>query len=180
MKRGDHKGPCTSHRLYHLTCEEFGALLAAYGDLCGICKTRGSETSHGYLAIDHDYEHGYWAVRGMLCATCNKRLGRDNAFSPAAAAYLADPWWKRRLAELGLSAEPLPEPPIGTIVAGRSHYWYRTKRGWMIAHPNLRGGPMTWAGLNHALGPYNIRIPPKTDRHYGMLRERGLIASGVA
>ena len=156
--RGDHKGPCLSHRRYHLTCEEFGVLLAAYADRCGICKIPGTETRLGYLLIDHDHDRGDWAVRGMLCSTCNRRIRDGRVPSPEAAAYLADPWYLRRLAERGISPDPMREPPMGTVIAGRRHYWRRTERGWVMASPNLRGGPMSWRALNQLLAPYNIRI----------------------
>ncbi len=49
---------------------------------------------------------------------------------------------------------------MGATVKGRTHYWQRTPRGWEMLSPNLRlrSYPMTWSGLNHTVGPYNIRV----------------------
>ncbi len=44
--------------------------------LCAICEMPETETKHGRLlglSVDHDHETG--AVRGLLCAQCNKALG---------------------------------------------------------------------------------------------------------
>ena len=56
---------------------------------CWIC---GGGTSYKHLATDHDHKTG--EVRGLLCATCNKVLGRFRD-SPErflkAADYLRNP-----------------------------------------------------------------------------------------
>jgi len=141
-----------------MDCAEFAVLLAAYTDRCGICGVRGPDARPPWLVIDHDHKLGDWAVRGMICSGCNRRI-RDGVRPPAeAAAYLANPWFVRRLAERGLSPEPMPEPPVGTVIAGRKHKWERTERGWEPTPPGSRRYTSTWAGLNHGLGPYNIRI----------------------
>jgi hypothetical protein len=109
----------------------------------------------------------------MLCSGCNRRV-RDNVTPPPEArAYLASPWYVRRLAERGISLEPLPEPAIGTIVGGRGSYWHRTALGWTAVYPRGYAAPQTWHGLNHLLGPYNIWIPPRTDSRYQIVRGHG-------
>jgi len=65
-------------RRYHLTLEQFDALLEKQGG-CAICG-RDTPDAHGWQ-VDHDHSccpSGYSCgkcVRGILCAPCNKGLG---------------------------------------------------------------------------------------------------------
>lgn len=85
--------------LYHfgLTPDEYDALVAKQGGLCGICgDPLGSydEPSHADAQsyrphVDHDHATG--AVRGILCGPCNRGLGfmRDSvAVLERAVEYL--------------------------------------------------------------------------------------------
>ena len=170
MRPREHEGPCLRHRRYHLSCAEFVVLVAAFGSRCGICKIAASDARPAYLVIDHDHEAGDWAVRGMLCSGCNRRIRDGRIPSPEAAAYLAGPWYLRRFAERGISLEPLQEPRAGTIVGGRGSYWYRTEAGWTAMRDKPYGAPQSWAALNYLLGPHNIWIPPRTNRRYQLVR----------
>ena len=73
-------------RTYGLTPEELDEVLAP--GRCAVClKERGPERD---LHVDHDHKTG--RVRGLLCATCNRMIGRmidnpDNA--RRLQAYLA-------------------------------------------------------------------------------------------
>ncbi|MEV5211264.1 endonuclease domain-containing protein [Micromonospora sp. NPDC053740] len=99
---------CPTHRRYLLHCPQFDGLRAEVGYACQICGTPEAETAHGRLVIDHDPELGYWAIRGLLCGTCNTSLGRDPERLPAAAGYLAQAWHVRA----GLNYLPVPVPDI--------------------------------------------------------------------
>jgi hypothetical protein len=152
------KGKC-AHRNYSMTCAEFDVLKAAYGDACAICGRLGPETRHGFLVIDHDPHFGYWAVRGLLCSTCNSRIMDGVAFNEASAAYLADPWWRRWFAELGVETDMLPEPGLGAVVRGERYRYTHTKKGWEC--PSLWhcwGKLMTWRGLYAVYGPRKLTI----------------------
>lgn len=85
---------CTHHSLYHLTCEQLGALERAVASQCGICGKINAT-----LEIDHDHAVGARAVRGMLCRSCNVSLGTIERGArkapPVVLAYLADPWYLR-------------------------------------------------------------------------------------
>ena len=94
---------------FHLSLGQVDALLADHGDLCGICRCPETITSRRTgqvrrLSIDHD--HGCCSdprrscgqcVRGALCNSCNRKLGKYEAGTPltdtewtaAADAYLA-------------------------------------------------------------------------------------------
>lgn len=85
-----------SHKRYSLSCDEFEDLLARSDHKCEICRRPGSDTGHGQLFIDHDPRLGLWAVRGLLCASCNSKLANGNAFSEAAEAYLLLPMKQRK------------------------------------------------------------------------------------
>lgn len=153
-----HDRTCASHRVYRLTCEEFDILAAAYGNKCAICGIDGSATDHGLLCIDHDSHRGNWAVRGLLCTACNTRIDAfGHRRSAREEAYLADPWFLRRFAELGLRTEPQPEPAIGSVATVHLQRWQRTGRGW--ERPGrLCYQARSWHRLNHDLGPHRIRI----------------------
>jgi hypothetical protein len=81
--------------LYGLTVEDYDRLLAEQGGVCAICRQpetrrkRRSSTEVVPLAVDHDHDTG--VVRGLLCHTCNVRLGHvdDRAWLDRALAYLA-------------------------------------------------------------------------------------------
>lgn len=85
-----------NHKHYSLSCEEFEALLARANHSCEICGRPGVETGHEKLFIDHDPRIGLWAVRGLLCGSCNSRLANDNAFSEEVEAYLLLPIRQRK------------------------------------------------------------------------------------
>ncbi len=64
---------------YHLTPEQYDAMLVKQNGVCAICKQ--AETSLDTrinkvrrLAIDHDHRTG--KIRGLLCNRCNKLLGQ--------------------------------------------------------------------------------------------------------
>lgn len=86
---------CT-HRNYNLTCEQFeDDLLAFAGYACQRC---GEATDRFH--IDHDHALGDWAVRGLLCPSCNALLGRiENGRAPMddlSAEFLRNPYPHRR------------------------------------------------------------------------------------
>lgn len=88
---------CVSHinRLsrFGLTPDQYISMLDAQGGVCAICEKPERSAKKGGrikdLAVDHDHETG--AVRGLLCANCNKgigNLGDSVDILIAAAAYL--------------------------------------------------------------------------------------------
>lgn len=73
---------------FGITREQYDALLAAQGGVCGIC---GDEPQSGKkrLHLDHDHETG--TARGVLCGWCNTALGlfgEDVNLMARAARYL--------------------------------------------------------------------------------------------
>lgn len=78
---------------FGITPEQYTQMLEAQGGVCAICcqpeRGRAKNGRIKKLAVDHDHETG--AVRGLLCANCNKgigNLGDDPERLMAAAAYL--------------------------------------------------------------------------------------------
>lgn len=141
--------PCR-HRSYWLSCEDFDRLRARALDRCEICGTRGSDTGHGELHIDHDPALGDWAVRGLLCSRCNTSLHRLD--SDAARAYLANPWH-------GDVTPVRLEPPVGSkVVDLRGYTWKRLPNGKWRSNSGHRGSAMTWLLLNKRFGPHNLRL----------------------
>lgn len=75
---------------YGIGINDYDKLLASQGGTCAIC---GGGTSYRHFNLDHDHKTG--RIRGLLCATCNKRLltsAKDNPeILRRAADYLEDP-----------------------------------------------------------------------------------------
>ena len=74
---------------YGITIKEYDVMFKLQGGKCAIC---GGGTSKNFLATDHDHKTG--EIRGLLCATCNKVLGRfrdDSDRFYHAARYLEWP-----------------------------------------------------------------------------------------
>lgn len=151
------KSKC-GHRIYQLDCGEYDRLVDHAGNRCQICGTAPDQTKHGFLVVDHDANVGQWAVRGLLCSTCNTGLPAGS--TPAwAADYLKLPWWRREADRLGLNAEQLPEPGIGSVVLTPNRdVWRRGPEGWQQT-ANWRHKPtLSWDRLNHRFGPHRIRV----------------------
>lgn len=79
------------HKRYRMLCDEFDLLILRSGGRCEICDIPGEDSPYGRLFIDHDAWLGWWAVRGLLCGTCNSKTGRGWR-APAVDRYLAQPW----------------------------------------------------------------------------------------
>lgn len=81
----EHPGESCRHWRYQLTCVEFGQLLKRANGVCEIC---GRFARKPY--IDHDHDLGVWAVRGLVCPSCNTRLARRPGFleRPEVIVYL--------------------------------------------------------------------------------------------
>lgn len=85
----DQKHDAHLRKTYGITLNDYHKLSATTDNKCFIC---GGGTSKNYLAVDHDHKSG--EVRGLLCATCNKTLGRfrdDAGRFDKAASYLRNP-----------------------------------------------------------------------------------------
>lgn len=63
------------HR-YKITVEEYNIIYEKQSGACAICDTPETLTKDGKLhalAVDHNHETGH--VRGLLCMSCNTKLG---------------------------------------------------------------------------------------------------------
>jgi hypothetical protein len=78
-------------RIYGITLKDYNIILAFQHSSCAICKKHVSMFRMA-LAVDHDHITGL--VRGLLCMTCNRALGkfRDNDQQVInAAQYVTQP-----------------------------------------------------------------------------------------
>ena len=90
------KHPSCYHVGYGLSCAEYDQLLAESRGCCMLCK-RPSVLPR---QIDHDHELGSWAVRGIVCGSCNQCLKWVDCGVKTATAdiarYLANAWHLRQ------------------------------------------------------------------------------------
>ncbi len=163
---------CT-HKAYKMSCEDFDGLLERAGHRCEICRRAGVETTHGKLFIDHDRGCGDWAVRGLLCCSCNSRLGMDSAFGNRqdVRQFLADSWYLRYL------NDGADEPPFGTVASTPTgHSWIHDEDGWhRVNSQHRKWGRTTWEAIRYANGPHRIQV--RTSSAEGPAKIAGRLAS---
>lgn len=144
------------HVKYALGCRNYEALLLRAKGRCEMCGSFGLSNLRRKLFIDHDAAHGYWAVRGLLCWTCNFEMESPQTNYPERKAWLrANPFYLDVFKAYGMSGLAMNEPPLGSRVtdaAGRQ--WTRHQRGWEI-HPNIRHVRVRdWRYLHYHYGPH--------------------------
>src|SRR5206468_2702473 len=69
-------------RLYGLSPDVYQRLFSEQNGRCAVCRTKQIQE------VDHDHRTGLW--RGLVCRSCNHRLGYldDTAWLASALAYL--------------------------------------------------------------------------------------------
>lgn len=72
-------------RKYKMTLEQYDKMFKEQNGVCAIC---GGSQFTNRLSVDHNHETG--EVRGLLCSTCNPKLGivEDKDFIKKALSYL--------------------------------------------------------------------------------------------
>lgn len=155
--RPDHDR-CDTHRGYKLSCGQYEALIARAGQLCEICRDSATETAFGKLFIDHSGPK--WAVRGLLCNTCNTRLRDGRGWTPGGAEYLAKTWWIQECARVGVAPKLAPEPPIASVIRDQfGTTWIRHLTGEWRAQNGSSGEPrMSWERIYELRGPQNMAV----------------------
>lgn len=186
----DHE-KCTRHRYYKLSCSQYEGLLRRSGGACEICRRPLARGTCGNLAIDHCGM--LWAVRGLLCNGCNKRLGDGEDGWDKAAEYLANTWWKQQCAAAGLPLAQRPEPAVGSSIRNQfGIIWvHLSDAGWEArTQRNHNWTRRTWDDLFYYCGPHNLvpfdlagafrdgSVPP--DLRYTVEHERGWAAIRAA
>lgn len=164
---GMHKR-CTTHIKYTLSCRQFDRLLARSQGRCEACGCPPEESRFGTLAIDHSSKLGYWAVRGLLCTSCNSALNPWSVDIPRFRDYTRNAFYLTLLAEADVSAEHPPEPPRGSVVldhGGRPwrHESTRSAKGgfayqWFPRHRRYPQAPEDWAWITEHSGPHQLRL----------------------
>lgn len=59
---------------YGITVDTYELMAELQGHSCAICGEDGRDAWFGRLVVDHNHETG--AVRGLLCAKCNRGIGQ--------------------------------------------------------------------------------------------------------
>lgn len=161
---------CT-HRKYRLTCAQYEVLVSRAAGACEVCGKEGHLTTKrankgpwpGRLEIDHDHSLGAWAVRGLLCADCNRGIDRAENAS-ALAQHNANAFYLTLLgAEVPASGPP--EPAAGSVVLDYAfRRWIRLDDGWSPQHRYgwNRAALFTWPALLADSGPHNLTPYPLT------------------
>ena len=76
---------------FGLTLESYEELFAKQNGACAICRSTDAKGPRGTsrLAVDHDHVTG--KIRGLLCSSCNRLLGRiESPKGQAALTYLQE------------------------------------------------------------------------------------------
>lgn len=74
-------------KLYGITLDDYDVMLKSQNGVCAVCHS-SCKTGRS-LAVDHCHSTG--AVRGLLCANCNRAIGlfqEDRSRMTAAIAYI--------------------------------------------------------------------------------------------
>ena len=82
-KRSRLKGSLKFH--YSMTLEQYDKMFEEQNGNCAIC---GLPELMRRLSVDHDHKTG--VVRGLLCSSCNTKLGWYEKFNKEAKVYLGD------------------------------------------------------------------------------------------
>jgi Recombination endonuclease VII len=146
-----------NHTKYWLTCEQYEQILDKSGNQCQACGRPASDCEpHQKLYIDHDYDYGVWAVRGILCPRCNGMFVQGKAVPDWAEAYFRDPWFKQAFAAMDVPIDPQPEPPVGS--------WFRSPSGttWRRNHQRWQNESFArawrdWRGMCRDFSPLHLR-----------------------
>lgn len=148
---------CTNHRRYKLSCQQYEGLLERADGICEMCRRPLARGPRGRLAIDHLGPS--WAVRGLLCNGCNAGLGDENRSYRNAEEYLANAWWERQCAVLGLPLTIRPEPEVGSAIRNQlGVVWVHQSKGLWEAGTQCGNHwhPRGWADLFEGYGPHNL------------------------
>jgi hypothetical protein len=146
-----------NHTKYWLTCDQYEQLLADSGNRCQACGRPASDCQpHQKLYIDHDYDYGVWAVRGLLCPRCNGAFVQGKTVPDWADEYFSDPWFRRAFAEMGVPIERQPEPPVGSAFKSpRGTTWIRTERCWQ--NQSFARSTRDWHGMCRDFSPLHLQ-----------------------
>lgn len=74
----EHGHRCAPHKSHRMTCGAYERLRARSTDHCECCGVAPEETKAGYLVIDH--EQGTTRVRGLVCHSCNSKVGAGDCW----------------------------------------------------------------------------------------------------
>lgn len=151
-------GQCQTHRRYDLTCAEIGELVEITGNRCQLCEATSDGKRWRMLFIDHDHSLGYWAVRGLLCSSCNTFIGGARK---SEAIFPARPWHEVLMERAG-RPKHMPQPQVGgTVVsASNGHVYWRGMDRWHRMNGVYQNMRYSWLGLTKRYSPRRLTIAP--------------------
>jgi hypothetical protein len=79
----DYRRADTLQRKFGISLDEYDAMLKSQSGVCAICAKPCATGKR--LAVDHNHKTG--AVRGLLCSSCNIKLGWLEKYRPAVLSY---------------------------------------------------------------------------------------------
>ncbi|MEU4570745.1 endonuclease domain-containing protein [Micromonospora sp. NPDC023956] len=166
-----------NHRFYRLTCEDYDERFESTGNRCELCGVSGPRSAHRQLYVDHCPQMGPWAVRGLLCGTCNTRLGgyRSQLTEQDRAYLAAKPWIAELCAREGrpiLINEPRAEAVV--LVGPRRRRFRKTDIGWAPERLDAKTKPRSWESLHQAYGPRQLAVGLSREQVRRICRAAGL------
>lgn len=84
-KRYEVKGRKENLRRFSITLQDYNRILKFQKGRCGICKCKPSQVKYRF-AVDHDHKTGM--IRGLLCVSCNHKLGWFEIHKKESEQYL--------------------------------------------------------------------------------------------
>lgn len=100
MTKAEKAADLRLQRTYGISLAQYNKVFAYEGGCCGICK-KAHIPGKPRLAVDHCHVTG--ELRGLLCWTCNRKLGvflDDLGILESAAAYAKNPPLRKVLGRL--------------------------------------------------------------------------------
>ncbi|MFG3051853.1 endonuclease domain-containing protein [Kitasatospora sp. NPDC048239] len=140
------------HVGYSLNCNEYDDLRGLAAGRCMMCSEATAR-----LYIDHDHQLGTWAVRGLICHTCNQGLRYVDAGTrhagPEVNEYLARAWHRDQptsAAKQARSRKRVACPTCGRDTAIK-------RDGSLFRHWSRLSGPTRYRDASVDAGPRIIR-----------------------
>lgn len=146
------------HHTLGMDTGDYEWLSEACDQLCWICGKK-ERTPNRRLAVDHDHSTG--SVRGLLCTSCNRRLGKgEENWHMRAWRYLviANNFMNDECVRCGRLNRPIGILPNGKSGVHCKYACIRCKRQWGCYH-RTKGVPYPWKMLGGGAPVMSGHVP---------------------